>query len=76
MVENRYSALYLFESGEFGCMLNVPQAGVLTRQLLTDTFVLWMLRSQHQARVVAQLPQVLQSLKEDTREERDVSINK
>lgn len=44
---------YLFESGEFGCVLNVPQARVLARQLLTDAFVLWMLRGQDQAWVVA-----------------------
>lgn len=48
-------------------MLDVPQAGVLTGQLLTDAFVLWMLGSQHQARVVAQFAQVLQSLRGDTR---------
>ena len=54
---------YLFESGEFGCMLNVPQVGVLTCQLLSDAFVLRMLRGQDQTRVVTQLPQVLQGLK-------------
>lgn len=43
-------------------MLDVPQVCVLTRQLLSDSFVLWMLRSQNQARVVTQLTQVLQRL--------------
>lgn len=53
---------HLFQSGELGCVLDVPQVGVLSRQLLSDSFVLWVLRSQNQARVVAQLPQVLQCL--------------
>lgn len=59
-----FPAHYLFESGEFGRVLYVPQAGVLSCQLLSDAFVLWMLRGQDQARVVTQLPQVLQRLKE------------
>lgn len=47
-------------------MLNVPQVGVLVCKLLSDAFVLWMLWTQHQARVVAQLPQILQGLKDYT----------
>ena len=60
------TADYLFESGEFGRVLNVAQVGVLTHQLLRDAFELWMLRGQDQTRVVAQLTQVLQRLKEWT----------
>lgn len=56
--------LHLFESGEFGRMLKVPQAGALPGELLADALVLGVLRGQDQARVITQLPQVLQSLKE------------
>lgn len=55
---------YLFESRQFGSVLDVPQAGALSRQLLGDPLVLGVLRSQHQAGMVAQLPQVLQRLRE------------
>lgn len=45
-------------------MLNVAQVGVLTRQLIRDAFVLRMLRRQNQVWMVAELPQVLQRLKD------------
>lgn len=56
---------YLFESRELRRVLNVAQVRVLRGQLLRDALVLWMLRSQDQVRVVAQLTEVLQRLKED-----------
>lgn len=45
-------------------MLNVTKARVLSRQLLRDASVLWMLLGQNQAGVVAQLTQILQRLEE------------
>jgi len=54
---------YLLEGGQLGRVLQVPQAGALRRQLGADAFELGVLRRQHQAGVVAQLPQVLQRLK-------------
>lgn len=54
---------YLFEGGELGCVLDVPEAGALGGQLLADALVLGVLRRQDQGRVVAQLPQVLQRLR-------------
>lgn len=54
--------LYLFERRQLGRVLNVPQAGALSRQLLRDPLELRMLRRQDQAGMVAQLPQVLQGL--------------
>lgn len=64
----RRRQLYLFERRQFGRVLNVPQAGALRRQLLRDALELWVLRRQDQAGVVAQLPQVLQSLPGWTRD--------
>lgn len=58
---------YLFESRQLGRVLDVSQAGALSRQLLGDPLVLGVLRSQHQAGMVAQLPQVLQRLREGGR---------
>lgn len=55
--------LYLFERRQLGRVLNVSQAGALSRQLLRDPLELRMLRRQDQAGMVAQLPQVLQRLR-------------
>lgn len=59
--------VYLFEGRQLGRVLDVSQAGALSRQLLRDPLVLWMLRGQDQAGMVAQLPQVLQRLRERRR---------
>lgn len=65
------AAHYLFESGEFRCMLNVAQVGVLACELLSDMFELWMLHGQDQAGMVAQLTEVLQRLEECSFEGKD-----
>ena len=54
--------VHLFEGGEFGRVLHVPEAGALGGELLDDALVLGVLRRQDQGRVVTQLPQVLQRL--------------
>lgn len=53
---------YLFEGRKFGRVLDVSEAGVLSCQLVCDASVLGVLGREDQARVVTQLPQVLQGL--------------